>query len=166
MVEFARQVWPGVRQERPELIFTIVGRNPAARVRELASIPGVEVTGTVSDVRPFYQQAVAAIVPLRVGGGSRLKILEAMAASVPVVSTRLGAEGLDVNDHENILIADTSEELQRAILSMAGNQSLRDRIAAGGQALVSDHYDWSQLGANLIEIYQQLLVERREHSGI
>ena len=166
VVEFARQVWPGVRQERPELIFTIVGRNPAARVRELASIPGVEVTGTVSDVRPFYQQAVAAIVPLRVGGGSRLKILEAMAAGVPVVSTGLGAEGLDVNDHENILIADTSEELQRAILSMAGNQSLRDRIAAGGQALVSDHYDWSQLGANLIEIYQQLLVERREHSGI
>ena len=89
-----------------------------------------------------------------------------MAASVPVVSTRLGAEGLDVNDHENILIADTSEELQRAILSMAGNQSLRDRIAAGGQSLVSDHYDWSQLGANLIEIYQQLLVGRREHSGI
>ena len=135
-------------------------------MRQLGSIPGVDVTGTVSDVRPFYLQAVAAIVPLKVGGGSRLKILEAMAAGVPVVSTRLGAEGLDVRDHENILIADTSEELQRTIVSVAENQSLRDRIAAAGRALVMNRYDWSRLGANLIEIYQQLLVGRREHSGI
>ena len=166
VVEFTRAVWPEVRQQKRELTFTIVGRDPVAEVRQLAAIQGVEVTGTVGDVRPFYQQAVAAIVPLKVGGGSRLKILEAMAAGVPVVSTALGAEGLAVLNNENILIANTTEELREAIISMAVNQLLRERIAAAGRALVLERYDWSRLGANLFEIYQQLLVGQGRHSGI
>ena len=80
VVEFAREVWPALRERHAQLVFTIVGRDPAAEVRQLAALPGIEVTGTVPDVRPYYREAVAAIVPLRVGGGSRLKILEAMAA--------------------------------------------------------------------------------------
>ena len=96
VVDFAREVWPAVHERNPELVFTIVGRDPAAEVRQLATIRGIEVTGTVADVRPYYREAVASIVPLKVGGGSRLKILEAMAAGVAVVSTTLGAEGLDV----------------------------------------------------------------------
>jgi sugar transferase (PEP-CTERM/EpsH1 system associated) len=156
-VNFARDVWPSLHDRRPELIFTIVGRDPAPEVRELLAIPGVEVTGTVDDVRPFYREALAAVVPLKVGGGSRLKILEAMAAGVPVVSTTLGAEGLDVHDDVDILIADTNRQLAGGIVSLIESKELRQRLSAAGRALVSERYDWSTLAANLFEIYQQLL---------
>ena len=156
-VNFAREVWPHLRARQPELIFTIVGKDPAAEVRNLAQIPGIEVTGTVDDVRPFYREARAAVVPLNVGGGSRLKILEAMAAGVPVVSTRLGAEGLDVHHDENILIADTNEQLVEAIISVVENKTRHDHLSAAGRALVSRRYDWSSLGAALFSAYEELL---------
>jgi glycosyltransferase involved in cell wall biosynthesis len=156
-VSFAREVWPSLRARQPELVFTIVGRDPSRRVRELASIPGIEVTGTVADVRPFYRKAVAAIVPLNVGGGSRLKILEAMAAGVPVVSTTLGAEGLDVQHGRNILIADTNAQLVEAIVGVVENEDRRNELIAAGRALVADHYDWSKLGVSLFKTYEQLL---------
>jgi len=156
-VSFARDVWPGLRDRHPELSFTIVGRDPAPEVRALATHPGIEVTGTVDDVRPSYREALAAVVPLKVGGGSRLKILEAMAAGVPVVSTTLGAEGLDVHDGKDILIADTNEQLAEKIVSMIESEELRQRLRAAGRALVSERYDWSRLGASLFEVYQQLL---------
>ena len=159
-VGFAREVWPRVRERRPDLVFTIVGRDPALEVRELARIPGIEVTGTVADVRPFYREAIAAVVPLNVGGGSRLKILEAMAAGVPVVSTTLGAEGLDVWHGESILIADTDEQQIEAIVSVVENAEQRERLVNCGRALVSNHYDWSQLGVLLFESYQKLLAMR------
>jgi sugar transferase (PEP-CTERM/EpsH1 system associated) len=160
VVNFAREVWPRVRDRQPGLVFTIVGRDPAPEVRELARIPGIEVTGTVPDVRPFYREAIAAIVPLNVGGGSRLKILEAMAAGVPVVSTTLGAEGLAVQPGENILIADTSGQLAAAIISVVENESQRQHLRAAGRALISDRYDWSRLGASLFAAYEELLATR------
>jgi sugar transferase (PEP-CTERM/EpsH1 system associated) len=158
-VSFARDVWPGLRDRHPELIFTIVGRDPAPEVRALATHPGIEVTGTVDDVRPSYREALTAVVPLKIGGGSRLKILEAMAARVPVVSTTLGAEGLDVHDGKDILIADTNEQLAEKIVSVIESEELRQRLSAAGRALVSERYDWSRLGANLFETFQQLLTE-------
>ncbi len=158
-VWFAREVWPSVHALEPDLVFTIVGRDPAATVRELASLPGVEVTGTVDDVRPFYREAIAAVAPLRVGGGSRLKILEAMAARVPVIATTLGAEGLDVKPDENILIADSPETMRDAIVSLAQNAERQAQLIESGRGLVRDRYDWSQLGARLFESYQALLSE-------
>jgi glycosyltransferase involved in cell wall biosynthesis len=162
VVNFAREVWPQVRDRQIRdhlagLTFTIVGRDPAPEVRELAAMPGVEVTGTVDDVRPFYREAAAAVVPLKVGGGSRLKILEAMAAGVPVVSTTLGAEGLNVKHGENILIADTNEQLIEAIAAVVEDDVRLKQLSAAGRTLVSNHYDWSRLGTNLFEMYQQLL---------
>jgi len=158
-VWFARTVWPGLHQLQPTLSFTIVGRDPAPAVRELIAIPGVEVTGTVEDVRPFYREALAAIVPLRVGGGSRLKILEAMAAGVPVVATTLGAEGLAVQHGENIVIADTDEALRDALVSLAQDPASRARLIESGRALVKAQYDWSTIGAKLLASYQSLLTE-------
>jgi len=156
-VNFAREVWPQVRERQPKLIFTIVGKDPAPEVRGLAQIHGIEVTGTVDDVRPFYRDASVSVVPLKVGGGSRLKILEAMAAGVPVVSTTLGAEGLEVHHDENILIADTNEQLVAAITSVIENKTRRDHLSAAGRALVSSRYDWSSLGTALHNVYEKLL---------
>jgi polysaccharide biosynthesis protein PslH len=156
-LNFAREVWPRLRERQPHLIFTVVGKDPTPQVRELAQLPGIEVTGTVDDVRPFYREAIAAVVPLNVGGGSRLKILEAMAAGVPVVSTTLGAEGLEVRHGENILIADTNEQLGEAITSVVENEARRDHLCAAGRALVSRRYDWSILGAALYSAYEGLL---------
>jgi sugar transferase (PEP-CTERM/EpsH1 system associated) len=156
-VNFAREVWPRVRERRPELLFTIVGRDPAPEVRELARIPGIEVTGTVADVRPFYREAIAAVVPLNVGGGSRLKILEAMAAGVPVVSTTLGAEGLAVQPGENILIAGSNAQLADAIVNLLEDKSQQQHLKTAGRALISDRYDWSRLGSSLFAAYQELL---------
>jgi len=156
-IDFAQNVWPLVRGQKPELVFTIVGRDPTLAVRQLSSINGVEVTGSVPDVRPYYREAIAAIVPLNVGGGSRLKILEAMAASVPVVSTRLGAEGLAVHDDENILLANGIDQLAESILRVIDNQELRSRLIAGGSRLVTERYDWSKVGAKLIDYYSTLM---------
>jgi sugar transferase (PEP-CTERM/EpsH1 system associated) len=157
VTNFARAVWPAIHQQHPNLQFTIVGRNPPAAVRELSSVAGVEVTGSVADVRPYYREALAAVVPLNVGGGSRLKILEAMAANVPVVSTRLGAEGLEVSDGENILLAESSAHLANAILKVIDTAGMRTQLINGGQALVKTRYDWKILGVKLIEQYQILL---------
>jgi sugar transferase (PEP-CTERM/EpsH1 system associated) len=165
VVDFAREVWPGLHSARPELVLTIVGRDPATEVRQLRSIAGIEVTGTVADVRPYYREAVAAIVPLKVGGGSRLKILEAMAAGVPVVSTTLGAEGLNVQNGENILIANTDQELAETIIRVVESDAQQEQLRSGGRALVAARYDWSRLGAALFETYSQLLDTRSAASN-
>jgi glycosyltransferase involved in cell wall biosynthesis len=163
---FVRNVWPMIQQEHTDLRFTIVGRNPPPAVTELSSIAGVEVTGSVADVRPYYREALAAVVPLKVGGGSRLKILEAMAAGVPLISTTLGAEGLQVTDGENILIADSPFELTNGIFKVINGAELRARLIAGGHALVRERYDWSTLGAKLLEQYQALVAHRNATDGV
>jgi glycosyltransferase involved in cell wall biosynthesis len=164
-ISFAKNVWPGVHEKYPELVFTIVGRDPTQSVRELGTIAGVEVTGSVEDVRPYYRDAVMSVVPLKVGGGSRLKILEAMAAGVPVVSTVRGAEGLDVQHGENILLSDAIEELANTIISLMDDPNLREQIIFGGRQLVADRYDWSRLGSTLVDYYRQLLAERATTSS-
>src|SRR5258706_6642715 len=158
-INFARNVWPVVRKQKPELLFTIVGRDPSAEVRALSSKDGVEVTGSADDVRPFYREAIAAVVPLNVGGGSRLKILEAMAAGVPVVSTRLGAEGLDSSDGENILLTDDPGQIAEAVISVIDDHESQKRLIEGGYTLVRERYDWSTLGAKLLDQYQTLASE-------
>ena len=154
---FVREVWPQIFQHKPEFIFTIVGRNPTAEVRALAQIPGVEITGTVDDVRPYYDEALAAVVPLRIGGGSRLKILEAMAAGVPIISTSLGAEGLAVTDRENVALADTAQQFCNSVLEVIENETLRNQLVTGGLNLVRSQYDWSAIGASLRQEYLRLL---------
>jgi glycosyltransferase involved in cell wall biosynthesis len=153
---FVRQVWPALRRKHPDLTFTIVGRNPSAEVRALAS-DGVTVTGAVEDVRPYYARALAVIAPLRVGSGTRLKILEAMACGAPVVSTRLGAEGLDVSDREDILLADTAAEIVAAVSRLISLPQLSRSLAEAGRRLVRQQYDWSILGARLQRIHCEVI---------
>ncbi len=115
---FAYQILPRVRAKFPDIQLIIVGRNPPADIRSMEHLPGVVVTGTVEDTRPFLRRASMSIVPLYMGGGTRLKIFEAMASGVPVVSTPLGVEGLDVQSEEHLAIADSDEQFALAIMEL------------------------------------------------
>lgn len=157
---FAHNTWPRLHEQRPDWVFTIVGRDPSPAVRDLAQIPGIEVTGTVPDVRPFYREAFASVVPLRVGGGSRLKILEAMAARVPIVSSTLGAEGLEVRDGQNILIRDEPAAMASALIDLATDIEARDALVERAHELVMARYDWSAIGARLRGLCDELLATK------
>ena len=152
---FANQIWPRVREKMPAAEWTIVGANPGPAVLALGNLPGILVTGMVPDVRPYYRGAMAAVVPLRTGGGTRLKILEAMAAGVPVVSTPLGAEGLDVEHGENLLLASaTDPDAWVAMLTrLAQSAQVRERLRTASLQLVRSRYDWDVLGAKLAALY-------------
>lgn len=155
-VFFANRIWPGLRDSLSGAELSIVGANPGPSVLALRTLPGVRVTGMVPDVRPYYHGALAAIVPLRTGAGTRLKILEAMAAGVPVVSTPLGAEGLEVTRDENILLADPDDAdgWVNRIVSLANSADLRQKLAAAALRLVQSRYDWEILGAKLRKTYE------------
>jgi glycosyltransferase involved in cell wall biosynthesis len=156
VVHFANTAWPQIRAVYPDLRFVISGRNPAAEVRALGSTPDIHVTGTLDDIRPSYQTAFAVVVPLRTGSGTRLKILEAMAAGVPVVSTRLGAEGLTVTDGLNLILAETPQEMTAAVRRLKESPGERERLVTNALRLVRDQYDWPILGKKLFEIHSSL----------
>jgi glycosyltransferase involved in cell wall biosynthesis len=159
---FSRTIWPEIAKKYPDCHFTIVGRDPGTEVRSLAS-DRIQVTGTVDDVRPFYAAAVVAVVPIRSGGGTRLKILEAMAAGVPVVSTRLGAEGIDAEHDNHILLADSIPEMTAAIIRIISSPELRSRLVAAARTLVVDRYDWSVIGEQLYRIHCDLARAQQRH---
>jgi glycosyltransferase involved in cell wall biosynthesis len=152
-VDFTRTVWPGIRERFPQWRLTLAGLDPAPAVLALRSEANVEVTGTVPDIRPYYGESVAAIVPVRTGGGTRLKILEAMAAGVPVVSTPLGAEGLAVTPGADILIAEKDEDWLPQLSALSPEGDLWNRLAEAGRRLVTARYDWEALGQLLYETY-------------
>jgi sugar transferase (PEP-CTERM/EpsH1 system associated) len=154
VIWFCREIWPQLAAEFKNLDFKIVGRNPPPAVQALAS-PRIVVTGTVDDVRPHYHEAFAVLVPLRVGGGTRLKILEAMAAGVPVISTRLGAEGIAAEDQKEIFLADTPADMSAAIQSLLTNPDLAPRLRKAARTLVESRYDWQVLGEKLAALYRQ-----------
>jgi len=141
---FVQEVWPEIRRKHPGLIFRIIGRNPPKGIWDLVqSGQGIEVTGTVADVRPCLQGAKAAVVPLRIGGGTRLKIFECLAAGIPVVSTEIGAEGLPVENEKHILLARDIPVLGAPLSRLLSDDALAGRIAEQGRALVCQHYSWA-----------------------
>ncbi len=152
VVWFVASVWPILKAAIPGVVFRIAGRDPSPEVRALAA-PDVLVTGTVDDIRPFYARAGATVVPLRVGSGTRLKILESMAAGVPVVSTRLGAEGIELQDKSDIFLAETPAEIAEALQRVLTDKVLADRLRSGGHALVNRLYDWPIVAAQLYSIH-------------
>lgn len=158
-ISFAREVWPSLLALFPGCRLTLVGSDPVPGVLALRNMEGVEVTGTVKDVRYFYHGADVAVVPLRMGGGTRLKILEAMAAGVPVISTSIGAEGLEVEPGRNILIADGTvpESWVRALLSLGESEGRREDLVVSAMQLVRDRYDWTVIGKSLCNTYLEWL---------
>jgi glycosyltransferase involved in cell wall biosynthesis len=130
----------------------IVGTNPTPEVTQLDG-DGVHVTGRVDDVVPYYSRSTACVVPLRAGGGTRLKILEAMALGRPVVSTSLGCEGLEVVDGEHLFIADSPEQIADKVVRLLADQALRERIASNARQLVVARYDWDVIADSLMRTY-------------
>ena len=149
---FLRHTFPLIRKEIPDVRLTIVGGNPSQTVRASASAQ-VRVTGLVPDVRPFMDEAEVLIVPLYAGGGTRLKLLEAMAVGIPAVSTTIGCEGLAVRDGEHLLIADTAEAFARAVVRLLIDQPLRESLALRATQLVYSSYGWEKIGETLRSLY-------------
>jgi sugar transferase (PEP-CTERM/EpsH1 system associated) len=140
---FCREILPIIRQSEPEVTFTVVGRSPTPSVRRLAHDCGVEVTGRVEDVRPYLADAAVYVVPLRIGGGTRLKIFEAMAAGRAVVSTSIGAEGLPTQNGKHLLLADEPSSFACAVIRLLRDTRMRETIERNARALVAERYDWS-----------------------
>jgi glycosyltransferase involved in cell wall biosynthesis len=152
---FAGHVLPLIRARRPGCSLAVVGRCPTAQVRSLAANDDrIHVTGTVDDVRPYLWESAVSIVPLRIGGGTRLKIYEAMAAKVPVVSTTVGAEGLDIRDGENIAIADSAQDFADRCLELLADSDARRRMAANAWETVSACYSWQVVASHFEKLLQ------------
>lgn len=160
---FCDKIFPVLRRKLPDLCFKIVGRKPHPKVLELGKRQGVHVTGEVADIRPYIAESLALVVPLRSGGGTRLKILEAMAMGCPVISTTLGAEGLEVTAGRNVLIADTTDQFISQILTLLASPEMANEIAKAGRNLVVEKYDWRLCLSRLEHLYDKLLGANEGH---
>ncbi len=145
VLHFVEAILPRIRREAPEASLTVVGRNPTARLRAVGAGAGVRVTGTVDDVRPYVDEAAVCVVPLRVGGGTRLKIFEALAMAKPVVSTAVGAEGLPLVPGEHFLQADTPDDFAAAVVSLLRDAPRRAALGLAGRRLVEERFGWAQV---------------------
>jgi sugar transferase (PEP-CTERM/EpsH1 system associated) len=146
--DFVKNILPRIRAQQPECSLAVVGRNPPPSVHKFAERdPLIQVTGTVADVRPYLWGSSVSIVPLRVGGGTRLKIYEAMAAKIPVVSTSIGAEGLEIDPPSNIRIADAAEGFAAECLSLLASREARVQVAAAAWEMVSSRCSWEAVTA-------------------
>jgi glycosyltransferase involved in cell wall biosynthesis len=139
---FGKEVWPLIRAEVPEVHFFVVGQRPHRRLDPLRENRGVTVTGWVEDVRPYIAQADVYVAPLRMGGGTRLKLLEAMAMGKAVVSTRLGAEGYPVTDGRELVLADGPAEFAQAVLALLQSPARRTKLGHSARDFVERRYDW------------------------
>ncbi len=157
VVYFCKSVLPLIRRAIPEVRLTVVGHAPPMEVQRLAFSGEVAVTGFVNDPIPYYASASVCVVPLRAGGGTRLKILEAMALGRPVVTTSIGCEGLDVTDGEHLLIGDTAADFARQVLRLLREPELRYRIVVAARKLVEKRYDWSIIAGKLVQTYEALV---------
>jgi polysaccharide biosynthesis protein PslH len=150
---FCREIFPRVRAQMPAAVFQIVGRNPHASVRQLAT-PAVQVTGSVPSVTEFLNDATVVVVPLRIGGGTRLKIFEAMATGKAVISTSIGAEGLDVQSGRDLILADDAEAFAEATLRLLSDTALRQQYERGAARLAAQ-YDWSKIAQRFAAALQK-----------
>jgi sugar transferase (PEP-CTERM/EpsH1 system associated) len=145
VLHFVDEMLPLIRREEPRANLTVVGRDPSPRLRQAAAPAGVRVTGGVDDVRPYVAEGAVYVVPLRLGGGTRLKIFEALAMGKAVVSTTVGAEGLSLVPGEHLLVADAPDQFARAVVSLLRDPARRRALGAAGRRLVEQRYAWPQV---------------------
>jgi len=153
---FVREVWPRLAASHPRVRLKIVGPRPTPEILAQRNAR-VEVTGAVDDVRAHLAEAAAVIVPLRLGGGTRLKILEAMAMAKPIVSTTIGAEGIDVVHETHLLLADEPAQFAAAVGRVLDDATLAARLGERGRALVNAKYSWEATARRLEDFLRKVL---------
>jgi glycosyltransferase involved in cell wall biosynthesis len=155
---FIQQVFPLIRQRLPDVRLTIVGKNPPKDFLKLAADPesGIVTPGFVPELDPYFADSAVTVVPVRAGGGMRVRILEAFARAAPVVTTTVGLEGIDASPGEDVLVADTPEDFSRSVIDLLQDPELQERLSGNGRRLVEQKYDWQVVLGELDKIYQGL----------
>ncbi len=154
---FAREILPGIRKQRPDTRFLVVGQKPAAAIAQLDGQGGVIVLGAVPETRSHIAHSAVYVAPLRMGGGTRFKLLEAMALRRPVVSTTIGMEGFAVQTGRDLLVADTPAAFARAVLQVLNDPALASRLGQAGRAFVEASYDWAAIMPRLEALHLRLV---------
>jgi sugar transferase (PEP-CTERM/EpsH1 system associated) len=164
---FVEQVLPRIREQVPDVSLCVVGRKPSQRLKDLAvREKNIQLTGWVEDVRPYLARGAVCIVPLRIGGGTRLKIFEAMAMAKAVVSTKVGAEGLPVRHGEDVLLAESVEEFARHAVELLRNPARRRQIGTAGHKTVTENYAWPSVALEFAEVLQRVTGAAKVHGKI
>jgi len=157
VIYFIKDIWPIIKKRYQTVTFTIIGRNPSNRVRKLVEKDAfLRLTGFVDDVRPFFNEAEVYVCPIRDGGGTKLKLLDAMAMGKAIVTTRVGAEGLDVENERHVVIADDPKNFALQISRLFENPSFGEYLGKNARQLVEDKYSWEIIGKKLNNIYSSL----------
>jgi glycosyltransferase involved in cell wall biosynthesis len=151
---FGREIWPLIRARRPDATWGIVGKAPHPRLDVLRDDPSITIVGEVPAMPPYLAAADLYVIPLRMGGGTRFKLLEAMAAATPVVSTAVGAEGVPVRSEREVLLADTPVEFAAAVLRLMNDPALGRRLTAAAHRLVTEQFDWRVVLGDLEQVYR------------
>lgn len=163
VMSFLNDVWPTVKAAVPGVRFYAVGQDPPRELTALASRdPAIIVTGYVDDIRPLVRNAAVYVVPLRVGGGTRLKVLDAMASGKAIVSTSIGCEGIDVVPGRHLLVADTPEAFAQTTVELLRDEVRRLTLGRAARALVEERYSWEVIGGQLLNAYRQAIAS---HAG-
>ncbi len=150
---FAREVLPLIQAEAPDVRFLVVGQRPHRRLNPLRKDPAITLTGWVEDVRPYFAEATVYVAPLRMGGGTRLKLLEAMAMGKAIVATSLGAEGYPVQNGRELILADTPTSFAEGVVSLLKDEERRADLAQTGRAFVEAQYDWRAIVPRVEKVY-------------
>jgi sugar transferase (PEP-CTERM/EpsH1 system associated) len=161
---FAQEVLPLITAQEPSAVFQLVGMNPHARLDVLAGQPNIEITGAVADTRPYIQGAAVYVIPMRIGGGTRFKVLEAMACAKAIVSTTLGVEGIPVRHEEDLLLADSPADFARQVLQLIADASAGaprgQALGAAARRFVEARYGWESIIPQFDHLYQQVQPEK------
>lgn len=167
IVWFLREAYPQVRRALPYVTLSVVGRNPSPRLRAIAGAdPTIEITGCVPDVRPYLSQAEVVIVPLRIAGGTRIKIPEAMAMTKAVVSTQIGAEGLPFRDGRDIVIADTAGGFAQSVVRLLLDTSARRSIETAARETLVNRFSWDAVVDRFEQVLEHALASARSHAFV
>jgi sugar transferase (PEP-CTERM/EpsH1 system associated) len=159
---FVEAIYPLIKQQCPEVSLEVVGRNPTPKLQALAEREkSMRLTGWVEDIRPFVARAAICIVPLRIGGGTRLKIFEAMAMGKAVISTTVGAEGLPVESGKDILLADTPRDFAQSVIGLLHDSYMRQRLGTGARTLVQENYGWGKVAEGFARTLQECVDSKR-----
>jgi sugar transferase (PEP-CTERM/EpsH1 system associated) len=163
---YAQSIMPILQREIPDLQLRVVGRRPTQRLRALAARnPGIVVTGEVADIRPYVDRSSVYVVPLRIGGGTRIKIFEAMAMCKAVVSTPVGAEGLPVNHGANIVLAESPKDFAAQVVRLLRDRGERERIGRAARELVEQNYSWRSVAGVFDVVFNKVIDKSTEPVG-